>query len=364
MKQKTTDASQIPSLREAIDAIDDRILDLVNRRLELALEIGRAKAQKGGQVLDKAREINILKRLTDLNAGPIDDPALEAIFRAIMASSRALQTARRVSYLGPEATFTHIAALKHFGRGVSLIPQPSIRDVFLDVEKGACHYGVVPVENSIEGAVNHTLDLFFESDLKICAECYQPISHDLLAADGSLKDIRTVYSHPQAFAQCRRWLGKYLPDAEPRECGSTAYAAKLALSEPGAAAIASSEAAHIYALQVVASRIEDVARNTTRFLVIGPDEAPATGDDKTSIMFVTSHIPGALYRVLQPMAEAGVNMMKLESRPTKHENWSYFFFVDVEGHVSDPAVARTLSGMEPICLYLKCLGSYPRDKNV
>ncbi len=357
------DAARIPSLREAIDAIDDQILGLVNQRLGLAREIGRAKAQKGGAVLDNTREVNILKRLTERNEGPISPLAIEEIFRAIMASAKELQTAQRVSYLGPEATFTHIAALKHFGRGVSLIPQPSIRDVFLDVEKGACHHGVVPVENSIEGAVNHTLDLFFESELKICAEAFQPISHDLLAGDGSLKDIRRVYSHPQAFAQCRRWLGKYLPDAERRECSSTAHAAQLALSEPGAAAIASSEAAHIYGLQVVASRIEDVARNTTRFLVIGPEDAPRTGNDKTSILFVTSHIPGALYRVLQPLADNGINMVKLESRPTKHENWSYCFFVDVEGHMDDPAVARAVSEMEPICLYLKCLGAYPKAKN-
>jgi chorismate mutase/prephenate dehydratase len=356
--------ARIPALREAIDAIDDRILELVNQRLELALEIGRAKAEKGGQVLDKSREITILRRLADQNTGPVSVYAIEEIFRAIMASSRQLQTSQRVSYLGPEATFTHIATLKHFGRSVYLIPQPSIRDVFLDVEKGACHYGVVPVENSIEGAVNHTLDLFFESELKICAECYQAISHDVLAVDGSLADIRTVYSHPQAFAQCRRWLGKYLPDADLRECSSTAQAAKMALSEPGSAAIASSEAAHIYDLQVVASRIEDVARNTTRFLVVGPEETPPTGEDKTSIMFVTAHIPGALYRVLQPMSDAGVNMVKLESRPTKHENWSYFFFVDVEGHKDDPAVAKAIQEMEPLCLYLKCLGAYPRATNL
>lgn len=362
MEQKQTNASQIPSLREAIDAIDDQILDLVNQRLELALEIGKAKAQKGGQVLDKAREINILKRLKGLNPGPVSEPALEAIFRAIIASSRDVQTSQRVGYLGPEATFTHIAAIKHFGRDVSLIPHRSIRDVFLDVEKGACHYGVAPVENSIEGAVNHTLDLFFESDLKIQAECFQPISHDLLAVDGTLADIQTIYSHPQAFAQCRRWLEQYLPNAELRECGSTAQAAKLALSEPGTAAIASREAANMYQLQVVASRIEDVARNTTRFLVIGREAAPPTGDDKTSIMFVTSHVPGALHQALLPLADNGVNMVKLESRPARHENWSYCFFVDVEGHRDDPAVGQAISEMESICLYLKWLGSYPKQK--
>ncbi len=357
-----TDAD-ISTLRGEIDAIDEEILRLVNRRLEIALSIGAAKALNQGQVLDRTRETEILKRLSELNPGPITDAGLQAIFTRIMAASRELQTAQRVSYLGPEATFTHIATLKHFGGGISFFPQPSIRDVFEEVEKGACHYGVVPVENSIEGAVNHTLDLFFESDIRICAEVYQPISHDLLAVGGSLKEIGTVFSHPQAFAQCRRWLRKYLPDASLVECNSTAEAARKAADGSGRAAIASSEAAHIYDLQVVASRIEDTARNTTRFLVIGHDEVEPTGDDKTSLMFVTSHVPGALYKALKPLADADVNMVKLESRPTKHENWSYFFFVDIEGHVSEPPIAETISRMSELCLYLKSLGSYPRARN-
>ncbi len=359
-KGKSPDSQRIVTLRNRIDAIDDQLLQLVNRRLEMALEIGRAKAVNGGEVIDSSRETAILNRMVGMNQGPISDTALRQVFRAIFGASRDLQTSHRVSYLGPEATFTHMAAMKHFGTGVSFLPSPSIRDVFNEVEKGACHFGVVPVENSIEGAVNHTLDLFFESELKICAEIYQTISHDLLAATGNLKDILEVYSHPQAFGQCRGWLQRYLPNARLTECGSTGQAARRALAEPGTAAIAGSEAARMYGLEVIASRIEDVARNTTRFLVIGDEAVHRTADDKTSIMFVTSHIPGALYKVLKPLADSGINMVKLESRPTKHENWSYFFFVDVEGHIEDPRVAETVAEMGRLCLYLKCLGAYPR----
>jgi len=364
-KNKTDNSdSRIASLRNAIDQIDEQVLNMLNKRLELALEIGKAKAEKGAQVLDNTREAMVLKRVAAMNKGPLSQKAVQQIFIQIMSASRELQKSHRVTYLGPEATFTHIAAMNHFGNTVSYIPQPSIRDVFKEVEKDACHYGVVPVENSIEGAVNHTLDLFFESDLKICAEVYQHISHDLVSASGSLKDIKVIYSHPQAFAQCRRWLQKYLPDAVLEECSSTAEAAQKALEKPDSAAISSSEAAQIYKIQVIASRIEDIARNTTRFLVIGRDDIPMTGNDKTSVMFATSHVPGALFRVLKPMADSGVNMVKLESRPTKHENWSYFFFVDVDGHIEEPQVKDAVSQMKPLCLYMKWLGSYPKAKEL
>lgn len=350
----------ILQMRDAIDAIDDKLLALINERLDLVTAVGRIKAREGRQVLDSTRESQIFERLLRQNQGPLDEKVLTHLFTQIMAASRQLQRPQRVSYLGPEATFTHIAAMNHFGHSVEYAPQPSIRDVFGDVEKGASHYGLVPVENSIEGAVNHTLDLFFESELRICAERYLAISHDLLCRAGDIREIETVYSHPQALAQCRRWLQKYLPDAELMECNSTARAAQKAANTPGAAAIAAREAAQIYHLKVAASRIEDVARNTTRFLVIGQDEVHRTGKDKTSLMFVTSHVPGALYKVLKPMSDNGLNMVKLESRPTKHQNWSYFFFVDVEGHIEDPAVSDTIAEMKQICLYLKYLGSYPR----
>ena len=352
--------SKIDTLRKSIDDIDDNILDLINRRLLLAKEIGRIKELNNEPILDSARETTIIKRLSSLNKGHLSNNALHHIFTEIIAASREIQKPQLVTYLGPEATFTHIAAIKHFGRSVSFVPQPSIRDIFSEVEKGVCHYGVTPVENSIEGAVNYTLDLFFESNLKICAELYLNISLDLLSKTGNLDDIKVIYSHPQPIGQCRGWLRKNLPEIVPEECSSTAYAAQKAAENSEAAAIASSEAARLYNLQIVASKIEDFSKNITRFLVIGRDEIHMTGNDKTSIMFVTSHVPGALYRVLEPIAKSGINMLKLESRPTKHENWSYFFFVDLEGHIEDPKVQDTVSKMKSLCQYLKLLGSYPR----
>ena len=352
--------SKISSLRNSINNIDDNILNLINRRLLLAKEIGQIKELNNEPILDSARETTIIKRLSSLNKGHLSNNALHHIFTEIIAASREIQKPQLVTYLGPEATFTHIAAIKHFGRSVSFVPQPSIRDVFSEVEKGVCHYGVTPVENSIEGAVNYTLDLFFESNLKICAELYLNISLDLLSKTGNLDDIKVIYSHPQPIGQCRGWLRKNLPEIVPEECSSTAYAAQKAAENSEAAAIASSEAARLYNLQIVASKIEDFSKNITRFLVIGRDEIHMTGNDKTSIMFATSHVPGALYRVLEPIAKSGINMLKLESRPTKHENWSYFFFVDLEGHIEDPKVQDTVSKMKSLCQYLKLLGSYPR----
>ncbi|MEW6674236.1 MAG: prephenate dehydratase [Thermodesulfobacteriota bacterium] len=352
-------AHAITGLRRDIDKIDEQILDLINQRLLLAREIGKIKAKNGELMVDGARESTLIKRLLSLNNGPLSRHALQHVFTEVIAAAREIQSPQRVAYLGPEATFTHIAAVNHFGRSMTFAPQGSIRDVFSEVEKGASHYGVVPVENSIEGAVNYTLDLFFESELKICAEIYYAISHDLLSVDSNLSDIRRIYSHPHAFAQCRKWLEKKLPRAALVECSSTAEAARKASGEKGAAAIASKEAAQSYKLEVLASRIEDVSRNVTRFLVIGKDAIRRTGADKTSIMFVTAHVPGALFRVLKPIADADINMVKLESRPSKHENWSYFFFADLEGHISDPKVKETLDDMKKLCLFMKLLGSYP-----
>lgn len=352
-------ADELASLRNEVDRIDTEILTLINRRLRLATKIGNFKDLQKTPVISPEREHAILERLRSSNTGPLEDQQLRHIFLDIIAASREIQKPQRIVYLGPEATFTHIAAMRHFGRSATFIPQSSIRDVFLDVEKEACQYGVVPVENSIEGSVNYTLDLFFESDLKICAEVYLTISHDLLSANGCLQDIHVVYSHPQPFGQCRRWLRKNLPDVKLEECSSTAAAAKKALENPSAAAIAGSEAARIYNLQVVASKIEDFTKNTTRFLVIGKNPVHRTGQDKTSIMFSAPHVPGALHKALEPIATSGINMLKLESRPSKYKNWSYFFFVDLEGHLEDTLVRSTVEQMETICLFCKVLGSYP-----
>ena len=358
LHQNTSD-SLIVNFRKSIDKIDDKLLELINKRLLLAIKIGKAKEQNSTKVVDSARENEIMQRLFNQNKGPINNSVLQHIFTEIIATSRNLQKPQIVTYLGPEATFTHIASMNHFGHSVSFIPQFSIHDVFNEVEKGAFNYGVVPVENSIEGSVNHTLDLFFESDLKICAEIHHNISHDLLSINGSLDNIKVIYSHPHAFAQCRKWLRKYLPGTELTECSSTSFAAEKAAKDNKSAAIASREAADMYNLQVVAPRIEDNSRNITRFLVIGQDEIHRTGKDRTSIMFATTHSPGALQNALKPIAEAKINMVKLESRPSKHENWNYFFFVDLEGHIEDLVVNQTISKMKGLCMFLKSLGSYP-----
>ncbi len=356
--------NRIEQLRDSINEIDESVLKQINERMLIAKEIGKIKKETGSYVYDKLRENQIMERLIRLNPGPLKKQALHQIFSDIISASREIQTPTRITYLGPEATFTHIAAMELFGHSASFIPQPGIRDIFLEVSKGACDYGVVPVENSIEGAINHTLDLFFESDLKICAEKYLNISQSLLARSSRINDIKIIYSHPQAFAQCRAWIRKNLPDAELSECSSTAHAAQKAFKKVNAAAIANSEAAHIYGLQEIASKIEDHSNNITRFLLIGKDTAKPTGCDKTSIMFVISHVPGALYKILEPIAETGINMSKMESRPTKHENWSYFFFVDFDGHIQDEKIKQTIDRMKPYCMYLKWLGSYPRSPDM
>lgn len=354
-----TPEALLHKLRNGIDAIDRKILGLLNKRLEIAKEIGKCKGRSAEAVMDSARESNVIHRLFSLNKGPLSNEAIQHIFTEIFGSSREAQQPHSVAYLGPEATFTHIAAKEYFGRSAAFVSRPSIRDVFQTVEKGDAHYGIVPVENSIEGAVNYTLDLFYESELKICAETYLNISHDLLSTAGAIKDIDLVYSHPQALAQCRKWIGKYLPNVTVREVGSTAEASKMALKNERSAAIASNEAAQMYKLNVMASKIEDLARNTTRFLIIGKKAARPTGKDKTSIMFVTPHSPGALYKVMTPIADAGLNMLKLESRPSRQENWTYIFFLDLEGHMDQMEVKETVEKMKKICLYIKWLGSYP-----
>ena len=353
---------EIKSLRDAINTVDASILALINQRLDIAKAIGEIKKQNNGYVYDKSRESQVIQRLNTLNKGPLKPQTLHQIFTDIISACREIQSPTRISYLGPEATFTHIAAMELFGHSSTFIPETSIREVFMDVGRGKCDYGVVPVENSIEGAINHTLDLFFESDLKICAEKYLNISHAVLSKSSTIEDIEVIYSHPQALAQCRGWIRKHLPNAVLAETRSTAHAAQKAAKKDNTAAIANSEAAHIYGLQILESHIEDYANNITRFLLIGNDAPPPTGCDKTSLMFVISHVPGALYKTLQPISEAGINMSKLESRPTKHENWSYFFFVDFDGHIADEKIKHTIEKMRPYCKFIKVLGSYPQSR--
>ncbi len=350
---------QLAELRSGIDAIDQEIVDLINKRLCIGQKIGNIKQERGSKVLDPNRERKVLEHLEKINSGPLEEDVLRYIFSVIMTATRQIQKSQRISYLGPEASYTHIAALKHFRHSGLFVEETSIRDIFSEVERKESHFGVVPVENSIEGAVNHTLDLFQEFNLHIQAEHFEKISHDLLSVSGKIQDIKKIVSHPQALAQCRGWIRRKFPDIELVETSSTSNAAKLASEDITAAAIASSRAAHIYGLQIVESKLEDYSGNVTRFLIIGHEDSSPTGKDKTSIMFATSHVPGALFRALEPVNRSGLNMVKLESRPMKDQNWSYFFFMDIEGHIQDKKVAQTLEAIQEQCLYLKHLGSYP-----
>lgn len=346
-------------LRTVIDEIDGKLLDLINRRLTTARKIGQIKSMKQLQVQDRSRERQVLTRLDELNQGPIKADDLHHLFMEIIGITRDIQSSDTIAYLGPEATLTHIAALQHFGHNAPLKSQTSIHDVFREVERGSSRYGVVPVENAVEGAVDYSLAFFFESDLRICGERYLTASLDLLVKESDLTGVKEVHAHAHALAQCRSWLRKHLPDAQLRECPSTGEAAAMASGRPGSAAIGTSAAAHIYQLKTLVPGIEDIRQNLTRFLIIGHDELPPTGTDKTSLLFVTPNVPGALYRVLKPLDEGGVNMVMLESRPRKQENWSYMFFADIEGHSSDAKVARVLENMRANCLYLKVVGAYP-----
>lgn len=346
-------------LREEIDRIDARILDLINQRLRIGEKVGAVKKEKGSQILDRSRERKVIEHLSTINTGPADKDLIQYIFNVIITATREIQKPKTVAYLGPKASYTHIAALNHFKHSGRFIQQPNLFDIFRDVERDESHFGVVPVENSIEGAVNHTLDLFTEFDLKICAEHYEPVSHALLSITGEPKDVKTIYSHPQAIAQCKGWIKKTFPNVDVMETTSTSKAAMLASEDESVAAIASQKAAHIYELLPVATRIEDLGGNITRFLVIGKNQPQRTGKDKTSIMFATSHIPGALFKALEPIDKAGLNMLKLESRPTRHQNWSYYFFMDIAGHIEDTEVAKTIEAVRAYTLTLKVLGSYP-----
>ncbi|MFZ7125736.1 MAG: prephenate dehydratase [Desulfobacterales bacterium] len=357
--EKKFPEERIDSLRSVIDDIDEKLLDLINRRLLTAKEIGQVKSMKQLQVQNRTRERQVLGRLDRLNHGPIKTDDLHHLFMEIIGITREIQSSGTIGYLGPEATLTHIAALQHFGHNAPLKAYPSILDVFRDVEREGSRYGVVPVEDAVEGAVHYALEYFLDSNLRICGERCLMASCDLLARDGSLADVKEIHAHAHSLAQSRAWIRKHLPDAEIRECHTTAEAVAMASGRSGAAAIGSSAAAGLYGLKTVSASIEDTPRNLTRFLIIGKDEMPPTGSDRTTILFVTSNVPGALLRALKPLDEEGVNMVKLESRPGKMESWNCLFFADLEGHESDAEVAAAIEKMKARCLFLKVIGAYP-----
>lgn len=350
--------SNLKNLRRKIDGLDSKIVELLNKRAELGLEVKKLKEITKKGAFAPNREKEIYQRIRKLNKGPLTPDALKAVYREIMSGSLALGEPVRVAYLGPPATFTHLAALKKFGSQVEYIPTSSITDIFAEVEGERADYGVVPIENSIEGAVTHTLDMFMDSDLKVCSEILLEISHNLLA--NCKKDkIKKIYSNPQVFGQCRLWLEANLPRVDLVEVSSTTKASELASKEKNSAAIASFLAAQKYKLKIIARSIEDSTHNVTRFLVIAKEIAEPTKKDKTSIMFSVKDKVGALHDMLVPFKKNKVNLTKIESRPSKRKAWEYYFFVDLQGHVKDKNVARALKGLESQAAYFKILGSYP-----
>lgn len=355
---------KIQRLRNAIDSIDLQILNLLNKRAKVTLDVGRVKARKGESVYVPDREMDVYKKLTSKNKGPLSSESIRAIYREIMSGALNLEKPLTIAYLGPEFTFTHLASLKKFGSSVNYAGCETITDIFAEVEKGRADYGVVPIENSIEGAVTHTFDMFMDSGLKIYSEIFLEISHSLLSKESSKEKIRKIYSKREVFGQCRIWLETNMPKVELIEVSSTAKAAEIASKEKGSACIASGLVSKKYNLKVLYRSIEDSIHNVTRFLVIGKSEARPTKKDKTSIMFSIKDKVGALHDILMPFKKYRINLTKIESRPSKVRAWEYYFFVDLEGHYRDPKVSKAFQELKRGATYIKILGSYPIGNNV
>lgn len=352
--------TSLDSLRAEIDRIDEQMLELLNRRGQLAMEAGRQKSDQGRAFYAPEREKRIFQRLLRRNAGPLNAESVQAIFREIISSCLALEKPLVVAYLGPEGTFSQQAAREQFGSRAHLLPLGSIDAVFGEVERERTDYGIVPVENSTEGVVAQTLDRFVTSPLTIKAEALLRIEHCLLVRPSRAKRLRRIVSHPQSLAQCRGWLAEHYPDLPQEPVASNAVAASLAAREPATAAIAGRQAASRYGLEIAAAGIQDQPNNFTRFLVISRDgRSEPTGDDKTSLLFSVRHEAGALYHVLGPFARHHINLTTIESRPLKGRAWEYVFFIDVVGHADEPAIRRALSALRRRCLFFKVLGSYP-----
>ena len=353
---------QLQQIRTSIDTTDDKILELLNQRAKLASQVAEIKREENENATfyRPEREAQILQRIIDSNNGPISDEEAARLFREIMSVCLALELPLNVAYLGPEGTFTQAAALKHFGHSVKTNALGSIAQVFREVEAGDSHYGVVPIENSIEGVVNHTLDLLINSNLKICGEVELRIHHHLLSNETKAQNIHKIYAHQQALAQCRAWLDEHLLHAERIDVASNAVGCQQAADEIHSAAIASQTAAELYGLNCLFKNIEDEPDNTTRFLILGKRETPASGNDKTSILFTAPNKPGALHDLLACFANNSVSLTRIESRPSRKGMWDYVFFADFEGHIGDAAVKQTLKQLNDTASLVKILGSYPR----
>ena len=350
-------ADDIAGLRAKIDALDDELLALLNRRAALARRIGALKA--GVPPYRPEREAAILRRVAGANAGPLPREGVAAVFREVISACRALEQPLGVAYLGPPGTFSEMAALQQFGRSAQAQACASIDEVFRSAETGASAFAVVPVENSTEGAVGRSLDLLLATPLKICGEVVLRVRQNVLRRGGGLKGVKRVYSHPQSLAQCQRWLAQHLAGAQQIPVASNAEAARIAARSASSCAIGPEIAAARYGLKLVAANIEDDANNRTRFLVLGAVEPAPTGRDGTSIVLSAPNRPGAVHALLTPIAKHGVSMSRLESRPTRVGKWEYYFFVDLEGHRQDGPVAAALDELERLAPFLKVLGSYP-----
>jgi len=355
----------LQSIRQQIDAIDEQLLKLFNQRAECAIQVAEAKKQslREGESLEffrPDREAQVIQRIKDLNKGPLSDKEAGRLIREVMSACLALEQPLKIAYLGPEGTFTQAAALKHFGNSVDTVALSCIPDVFSAVQSGHADFGLVPVENSTEGVISHTLDMFIQSDLKVCGEVEVRIHHQLANLSQDTRDIERIYSHQQSFAQCRNWLDQHYPTIERIPVSSNAEAARIASQDEHAAAICGIQAVEIFGLKVCHKNIEDMSNNTTRFMVIGEMEVAPSGMDKTSILISAHNKPGALLGLLQPLAGYGISMNKIESRPSPDRLWEYVFFIDIDGHQQDENVAQALKELQGQAALFKILGSYPK----
>jgi chorismate mutase/prephenate dehydratase len=371
-ESKNNDSEELLSLRAQIDEFDQQLQSLIQQRVAVAAKIAKTKLASQSPGIDGVsfyrpeREAQVLRRVRERNeklrkqeGGLVGDDEMVRLMREIMSTSLAAEMPMTVAYLGPEGTYTQAAVIKHFGQAVNCLDVKTIGDVFRVVEQGRAHFGVVPVENSTEGVITHTLDSFLTSRLKVCGEVQLPINHQLLTRAEGLPAVEKVYAHPQALAQCRGWLERYLPEAEIVASNSNAEAVLVAVDNPNVAAIAGEIAARLYDINILASGIEDEENNATRFLIIGDHTYQPSGEDKTTIMISTPNKVGSLFELLKPLYDAGVDMSRIESRPSRQTNWDYVFFIDLIGHVEDPPVAAALAQLESQAAFFKLIGSYP-----
>ena len=363
-KSPRVPAVDLPAMRRRIDAIDEQLQDLICQRARLAQQVGISKSATG-RVVDfyrPEREAEVLRAVKARNRGPLADDSMVRLFREIMSACLAQQEPLKVAYLGPEGTFTQQAVLKQFGHAVRGLAVPAIAEVFHEVEAGNADFGVVPIENSTEGTITHTLDRFVSSPLRICGEVELRVHQNLMGRMRALEDIERLCSHPQSLAQCRGWLDEHLPEVERIPVASNAEAARRARDEKGTAAIAGQVAAEVYGLEILVADIEDRKDNTTRFLVVGKQSFRSSGEDKTTLLMTAGRTdsPGALHGLLEPLARHGISMTRIESRPSHRRKWDYVFFVDIEGHEQDPPVRRALAELKRRASLFRVLGSYPR----